>query len=208
MWRRTRKRVKAIAGLVGRTAVFALLTLMNISACVGLTEETRNLRLTAGVPGPLALLGFSGRSTSVSNSVSNRLARADWLDTGQNLYMLCLWAFSGLLASVFLVVLLRHRRWWVTIPAWGTWLFVVNCFISLAVPALGSWLTPEERQWDGLFGKGVFDLVDHLSWIAALTVVAMFSVPLAMIAKRTVRGLVHRQRWRTRRRIRRWRQAA
>jgi hypothetical protein len=208
MWRRTRKCVKAFAGLAGRVAVFALLTLMNISACVGLTEEMRNLRLTVGVPGPLALLGLSGPAAGAKNGVLNNLTRTEWLDTGQNLFLLCLWAFSGLLAAVFLVVLLRHRRWWVTIPAWGAWLFIVNCFISLAVPALGSWLTPEDHQWDGLFGKGVFDLVDHLSWIAALTIVTMLLVPVAMIAKRTVRGLVHRQRWRTRRRIRRWRQTA
>lgn len=203
-WCRLRKRVKAVAGVIGRVAVFGLLTILTLSATATLSEETRSLRLNAAMPGPLALFGLSAGSDGATASSQ----RADWLDQGQNIFLLTGWSFSAFLASVFLTVLLRHRRAWITVPAWGAWMYAAWAFVFVLIPIIGLWLAPEETHWQGLLAKSALDAADIGAWCAAFALIALGLTPLALMARSTVRALIHRQRWRIRRRIRKWRQTA
>lgn len=211
-WRRWRKRAKAVAGVIGRVGVFALLTILTLSATAALSEETRSLRMSARLPGPLALLGLSRSGTGGEGGDAARAGfldqRFNWFDNGSNIFLVAGWTFSAVLAGVFLAVLLRHRRWFITIPLWGAWMFGVWAMAFIAVPIIGSWIAPEETHWKGLLAKSLIDAADLAAWCAAFVVVGFATSPLALVARGTVRSLIHRQRWRIRKRIRKWRQTA
>lgn len=205
IWRRTRKLMKAIAGLLGRSAAFTALTAINLSLVFLIREETQGLRNFAGLPGPLALLGFCAAPHSPAALVQ---ARADWFDATQNATLLFLLLLAASLTSVFIVVLVRHRRSWLTIPAWGAWLVLGSAFISLGIPVAGRWLDPSDPSWEGMIAAGAATILDLVAWCAAMTLLTLFTSPAGLIARGIARNFVRRQRWRTRKRILKRRQTA
>jgi len=205
MWRRMRKRIKAAAGLLGRSAAFAALTAINLSLVFLISDETQVLRNFAGLPGPLALLGFSAPTHSAAPLAQ---ARADWLDAPQNTVMLFVILLAAMLTSAFIIVLLRHRRYWLAIPAWGVWLAVVSAFIVLGIPIAGHWIDPADQSWGNMIAGGSAVILDLVSWCTAVTVLTLLMAPAGFGVRGIARNSVHRQRWRTRRRILKRKQTA
>lgn len=201
MWRRTRKRAKAIAGVIGRLGGFALLTVVTLSATAALIEESRWIVGVARLPGPLAVLGFSSDASLAAQ-------RAIWLDHSPIAFVLAGWVFSAFAVAVGLAVLLRHLRWWITVPAWGIWMFCAWAVGMLGVPTVGLLLLPQDGEFLAMLAIGNSDIDEMVAWSIAFVLVAALLMPLAVTVRRVARRLVRRQRWRVRRRIRKWRQTA
>ncbi|MFM9958757.1 MAG: hypothetical protein ACKVZJ_11835 [Phycisphaerales bacterium] len=216
-WRRTRKVYKALLGLSGRSWALVLLTMLMTAAVMTLEEETRSL---AGENwrAPLVLIGVlpAAPRSYVSSA-------AEWFQVGSNLFLMVGWLFGCFLSVTFLFALLRHVRWWVLVLGWCLWIVAALFGSNVIIPAIVSWVET------GSFGLPVADPVSgvtrasvgsavaleglmrtpgHIAWCVSSALMMFILTPLGLMVRRLATKLVHLQRWRARKRIRRRNQAA
>lgn len=203
LWRRARKRSKAAAGLFGRLGAFA-----GVSA--GVTAWTGVL--AAGSAAFAASPDGLGLTTLIVGAFhaagANRPIFEQWVgDPGNAAQFIGLVVVSGM-AGVFLPVLLRHRRWWAVLPAWGLWLLVLVSVVRLLFPA--AWLFVEggseadvREMTRFMQGWG-----EHAAWTLVAWLLTVGAWIPGVISRGVTARLIRRRRWAMRRRLRQQRRQA
>lgn len=206
-WRKFRKAQAALRGFAGRVLWFGAVG----GLIIGMSDELARSALvyvhTRGSGGSVGS-GLGALLRDMWAGGERAATAMEWVRSPDTPVTLFSWSVGAIMATIGLRALLRHRRWWMAAACWTGLLAGAVVLARVVVPFVGARLLGANGSEAAEVLAGLtISTNEHLAWVTLNGAFTAALTPIGNIGQRTMSSLIRKQRWATRRRIRRSRQS-